>query len=84
MQLSLGNRVSWLIWGEERGKGESVINLWTNFLERLRNGSRVILCQHSSRNFKSNGKLQKNYLNVIILILKKLNYTEDTMPLHRQ
>lgn len=82
-QVSLGNRICWLIWGKERRR-ESITNLWTSFLERWRNYSRAILCQHSSRNFKSNRKLQRNYLDVIVLILKKLNYAEDTMPLHRQ
>lgn len=72
--------------GDRKGEKERVLLIsgQTFFLERLRNYSRLIPCQRHCRNFKSNGKLQRNYLNVIILILNKLNYAEDTMPLHRQ
>lgn len=87
--VSIEKGVGWVYvdeLGDRKGKKEKILltSGQTFFLERLRNNSRLILCQHGSRNFKSNGKLQRNYLNIIILILNKLNYTEDTMPLHRQ
>lgn len=72
--------------GDRKVKNERALQIsgQTYFLKRLRNYPRLIPCQQGTINFKSNGKLQRNYLNVIILILDKLNYAEDTMPLHRQ